>query len=609
MSLRLTLGNFGPFLDSGEISLEPGLNVVTGLNNTGKTALLWAAFAQRGGPAPPDNSWGDGGRLRTHVGGYVRHGQQGWMRLGWDPGEAERQRAWKLVTSSSGLRGLPLPDEFEAAVTWEPDGPDLGLWLRGLLFRQEHGVPKLLFGSDPARPDLRPIGAAAPSDMLEAFGLSASRAGAPGPFRAAQAGAPKLPWPRLALGCHILAAGRRIPDYDGNVAVAHDLAPDASNLAAVLHTLLSTSRFRPEGRSVFDQISGELRRFFPEVTAMRTEMGQIQQGQTPSVGLNADRGELTVPFGHCGTGVWNALAILTAALLPTAAKLILIDEPSAFLHPAAERELARFLERVGKEKGHMFLVSTHSAILASHARGSLWGTVRQPDGSCRIERLGGFAQALGTLGVTAADILPHDGVLLVEGPSDQFVFRALANETPEGRRVAVVPLGGEGRARVKGGRNICEVVKRVMDAALQIKMPVVALLDSVNWSDSDRHELEKAGHTVFLKKPEIEDYFLGPDALAAVLAEDAEGTPAELRPKIAVALARPEPYPKGSAAISSAFHSAAAVRYDKASDLPRIFAATPPDDPKLGELRGELSAALGTLREAGRASAAEIRGA
>ncbi len=599
MTLHVSLGNYGPFKDSGEIALEPGFNVITGLNNTGKTALLWALFALRSGPLPPDPSWNDGGQLRGHISGYARQGEEMWVRLRWDPGDEERERVRRAAASASGRRDLSPPHLLEVVATWR-GGSELGIWQRALLLRDRDLAPTLVLGRDPGQPGLQPLaGAALPSDLLKALGLAPGPGPAPAPLRAESADRACPPWPPILIGANILAANRRPPDYNANVAVADSLAPDASNLAAVLHTLQSTTKGRRDGREVFNRIESRLRTFFPELTAARAEMGAAQGvGDRPTVGLTADQGPITTPFSHCGTGVWNTLAILTAALLPTGPRLILIDEPHAFLHPAAERELARFLDEVGAEKGHVFVVASHSVILASHARDRLWATVRRADGSCRVERLGGFARALGALGVTAGDILPHDGVLLVEGPSDQSVFRALADQTPEGRRIAVVPLGGEGRARVKGSRNICEVVKRVMDAALQIKLPAVALLDSVHWTDSDKHELEKAGRTVFLSKPEVEDYFLNPDALAKVLAEDSERTPAVLRPKIVEAIGPPGRYTKGSDAISSAFHSAADVGYDKATHLPRIRAATPADDPTLADLKAELAAVLARIRGA-----------
>lgn len=599
MILHVSLGNYGPFRDSGEVALEPGLNVIAGLNNTGKTALLWALFALRSGPFPPDPTWNDSGRLRDQITGYVREGREPWLRLRWDPGDAERERVRLAAESAWGRRGLPSPKFLEVVATWR-GGPELGLWLQALLLNGPGAAPALVLGRDPGQPDLEPLaGARVPGEqVLKSLGLAPVGAGGPLLFRALAADLAGVPWPRVTLGSQILAASRRIPDYNANVAVAESLAPDASNLAAVLHTLVSTTKARRNGRDVFDEIAKRLRAFFPELTAARAEMAAAQGGGVPTVALATDLGPLTVPVGHCGTGVWNTLAILTAALLPAEPRLILIDEPSAFLHPAAERELARFLEEVGKEKVHIFVVASHSVILASHARDRLWATVRQADGSCRVERLGAFARALSTLGVTAGDILPHEGVLLVEGPSDRSVFRSLADETPEGRRVAVVALGGDGRARVKGGRNICEVVKRAMDAAIQIKMPVVALLDSVNWSDSDKAELGKNGNIALLEKPEIEDYFLNAEALAAVLAEDSGRTPDDLRPKMAEALERPVGHKKGSEAISSAFHSAAGVGYDKVAHLPRLLAATPADDCKLGKLREELAGALARIRGA-----------
>ncbi|MGH9534275.1 MAG: AAA family ATPase [Terriglobales bacterium] len=237
MTLHVSLGNYGPFEDSGEIALEPGLNVIAGLNNTGKTALLLALFALRSGPLPPDASWNDGGQLRTHVGGYARPEEQTRVRLRWDPDDAECERVRRRAEAAWGHTPLPAPSSLEVAATWL-GGSESGLWLQALLFRAPDGTPTLICGSDPAQPRLVPLaGAAAPPNLLEKLGLGPSPRGGAGPFRAASAELSDLPWPRITLGAHILAAARRLPDYNSNVAIAHTLAPEASNLAAVLQSL------------------------------------------------------------------------------------------------------------------------------------------------------------------------------------------------------------------------------------------------------------------------------------------------------------------------------------------------------------------------------------
>ena len=67
-----------------------------------------------------------------------------------------------------------------------------------------------------------------------------------------------------------------------------------------------------------------------------------------------------LPIAEMSDGV-RAFCGMIAALVASDAKVILIDEPESFLHPALCVKLARELCRIARENGQQIFVSSHSA--------------------------------------------------------------------------------------------------------------------------------------------------------------------------------------------------------------------------------------------------------
>lgn len=69
------------------------------------------------------------------------------------------------------------------------------------------------------------------------------------------------------------------------------------------------------------------------------------------------RMDLAIPLNECGTGVGQVLAMLYVAMTAQYPQVIIIDEPSSFLHPAAARKLIECLKAYPQ---HQYIISTHS---------------------------------------------------------------------------------------------------------------------------------------------------------------------------------------------------------------------------------------------------------
>ncbi|WRH65676.1 MAG: AAA family ATPase [Planktothrix sp. GU0601_MAG3] len=67
--------------------------------------------------------------------------------------------------------------------------------------------------------------------------------------------------------------------------------------------------------------------------------------------------EMTLPLADCGTGVSQVLAILYVVITASEPQVIIIDEPQSFLHPSAAKKLIEILKEFPQ---HQYFIATHS---------------------------------------------------------------------------------------------------------------------------------------------------------------------------------------------------------------------------------------------------------
>lgn len=203
-------------------------------------------------------------------------------------------------------------------------------------------------------------------------------------------------------------------------------------------------------------------------------------------------------LSELGDGV-QAYTGLVSAIIGIPSRLILIDEPEAFLHPILSRRLGRDLTRlVGGREGTM-VVSTHSADF-------LMGCIEESDSSAivRLTYEGGLATARSLSASALSDLmrdpmlrstgalsgLSHRAVVVTEGDSDRTVYGEI------NRR-----LGSDGR-----GIDDClflnaqnwQTIAKLIGPLRQLGIPAAAVVDfDVIRSDQKWPELfEAAGMNV-----------------------------------------------------------------------------------------------------------------
>jgi predicted ATPase len=140
------------------------------------------------------------------------------------------------------------------------------------------------------------------------------------------------------------------------------LLPNAENLAEVLNVL--------QGQPArFVKFNTLLRKVFPSIRYVSVVPGD---GKFELMMSNADtpegRDDLMFPLSESGTGVGQVLAILYIIVTSHSPRAILIDEPNAFLHPGAVRQLFEIMKANPVE--HQYVIATHSPeiVRATEAR-------------------------------------------------------------------------------------------------------------------------------------------------------------------------------------------------------------------------------------------------
>lgn len=155
----------------------------------------------------------------------------------------------------------------------------------------------------------------------------------------------------------------------------------------------------------------------PEVSMVLTDPRPNEQQVT--IKLRDRYAGFDVPIDQAGTGVNQLLHLLATVLFTAHGRLLLIDEPQLHLHPGAEKGLASFLRR---HPEHDYVMATHSPLFINAlAPDRAWLLTRDQRGT-RIHSVFGEqlsrAHVLQELGLTPGDIVVGERLLLVEGSAD-----------------------------------------------------------------------------------------------------------------------------------------------------------------------------------------------
>ncbi|HVU24436.1 MAG TPA: AAA family ATPase [Opitutus sp.] len=120
-------------------------------------------------------------------------------------------------------------------------------------------------------------------------------------------------------------------------AAGGELAPDGSNLAAVLAAL------RDHAPEAFGALDAEFRRIFPEYRALDV---QPEPGASLTVALRLAAEDTTVAGADLSQGTLHVLAVLALAFSPAPPSVVCLEEADRGVHPRTLREVRDALYRL-----------------------------------------------------------------------------------------------------------------------------------------------------------------------------------------------------------------------------------------------------------------------
>jgi hypothetical protein len=591
MPFKIRVQNIASFQDSDQFEINPGLNAFIGINNSGKTALLWALSMLGCAMKEEASAWAM--TLTEKMEGYRRSNTNPAIQVEFSLPSPDRDQIISELCKLSGNPTFPRYSESQETVEFN---------LRFNRSRQVNFIAPVNMhynsegsrkstnilnktGSDPFYVVNHPFDGPRPNTWSPSkFDLD-QRGVEDGAvhfrFRNPDEAVAKC-WPSIFNSVFLLGAGREfIPRYSTKIG-STDLKPNAENLTQVLRTANQSTRSFRDSRKAFQRIEEDLRSVFPEVRELRVE-GIEQPGQQEDqseIVLDLTSGQ-TVSLSNSGSGVAQIATLLTAAHLKTTASLFLIDEPHAYLHPAAERALVHILEGLSKEREHVFCLASHSSIVSSRCKGSLFAVINRENDS-KVACLKDTIEILDVLGITNYDLFTYDKVLFVEGESDVSVFGLVIDAFDNSHlseRIKLVGLDGDGHLKSKGA----PFFKRLLtdSFAAKARVPVGFLIDSGARSEQEKQDLQKVLHTPprsvlrLLKQNELEDYLLDPKSITAMLARELKLTGAREAPDLLAEITKivAEAKEKGSKVLQQCFTNAIPGRpYSKKKDSPALAA-------------------------------------
>lgn len=276
-------------------------------------------------------------------------------------------------------------------------------------------------------------------------------------------------------------------------------------------------------------LCGWVNRVFPSVKWVQsTSNGNTFELRCLPQLPNARRDDLAIPIARMGAGIGNVIAMLYVVMTSRSPQVIAIDEPNAFLHPRALRELLAILESEGKQ--HQFILTAHSAdVLAAVNTQSI--SLLEFDGiETTISRIGAkdlhsLRGELAELGIRMTDLHAKDRVLWVEGKTEELVMPELIRwacpEIAAGTSVLRVERTGTFDKKSIEPAEVASIYERLSSSSALVPPMMCILLDGESRAKKNRVQIEtnSGGKLRFLDRRMLENYLLHPIALVATFFE------------------------------------------------------------------------------------------
>ena len=274
-----------------------------------------------------------------------------------------------------------------------------------------------------------------------------------------------------------------------NTSVETTILPNGKNLGEILyyHKNSETKQFH--------EIEKVMRETFTEIENILT----VPSGNNEVTITIKDRftGK-NVPISEAGTGVAQTLLLTAMIICSEPGRIFLIDEPHVYLHPNAEKALARFIR---EHTEHYYIIATHSTLLISQLKPDVSYLVTRDKDGTKMRSLFTTAEdreeVFAELGLDTSDMVLFESLIFVEGSSDKAIYEILFDKLGLDelkKKSTIVDISGAGTSEP------IETVLDRLDSILNI--PHVIILDG------DQKGKKNGTHVRFLPYNDIEDVLL-----------------------------------------------------------------------------------------------------
>ena len=236
--------------------------------------------------------------------------------------------------------------------------------------------------------------------------------------------------------------------------------------------------------------------------------------------------EPKIPLSQCGAGIGHVLAILYAAFHEQNG-VLLIDEPQAYLHPSACRELVAVLREL-RHRGHRYVIATHSTAMLSEALPVDIVAVNRNGSHSELvnitaETVQDALASLPIVGARWSDVFGPDRIVWVEGETEAACLPLVAQSLATGQRgVVFAPLRATGDLKAKKSERAIlafEVYQKVT-AHISLAARVCTIVmdkEDLTADEMERLQSRLGRNLLFFPFRMYEDLLRDSDAIAAAI--------------------------------------------------------------------------------------------
>lgn len=312
------------------------------------------------------------------------------------------------------------------------------------------------------------------------------------------------------------------------------LKPNASNLPEVLSLLQL-----PGKKSVYERFNQYVSTIFPHIKLVSVRPQPKQKGEIyvrdssrleilvwSKEAFDNDREDLAFPLSECGTGIGQVLAILYVVITSLEPRIIIIDEPQSFLHPGAAKKLVEILKEFPQ---HQYFIATHSPQIILAANPSTIVQLCYEDSETKASTInavttGQLRSLLAELGVSLSDVFGADNILWVEGPTEERCFPLILEKVAKQslRGTQIVAVQNTGDLYGKRARLIFDIYDKLSGGNSLFPPAIGFIFDREERSEQEIKDLQKrsSNPVKFLHRRMYENYLLHAEAIAAVINEE-----------------------------------------------------------------------------------------